>query len=61
MIAHGIHLYLSTKWFVNNVHIDKDEAITPKEKIPPLLVLRHTVVNLVHITKLITEVNWVHL
>ena len=30
IMAHGIHLALFTKCFVNNVRIDKDEAIPQK-------------------------------
>ena len=34
--------------------------MNPKEKKPPPLVLTNTVVNLIHIHKLITDVNQVH-
>ena len=54
---YGIHLALFKKCFVNNVHIDNDEAMAPKEKRPPPIVLKHPVFNSSHITKLITEVN----
>ena len=43
--------------FLNNLHNDKDEAVSTKEKRPPPLVLTHPVVNSVHILKFITEVN----
>ena len=48
------------KVFLDNVHIDKDEAVTPNEKIPPPLLLTHPVVKLAHIPKIITEANQVH-
>ena len=59
VMDHGLHLDLFKISFVNNVRIDKDKAMDPKEKIPPPLVLSHPVVNLVHIPKLITEFNQV--
>ena len=57
--THGLHLALFTDFFVNNLCIDKDEAVAPKEKRPSPLVITHPVVNYVHIPKLITEVNQV--
>ena len=41
IMDHGIHLALFIKWFVNNVHIDKDEEMASREKRPPPLVLAH--------------------
>ena len=35
-------------------------AVATKEDIPPPLILMHPVVNSVHILKLITEINLVH-
>ena len=61
VMDHWLHLAIFKNRFVNNVHIDKDEAMDPKEKIPPPLVITHPVVKLVHIPKLITEVNQVHI
>ena len=61
VMDHRLHLDLFTNSFVNNVCIDKDKAMDPKEKRPPPLVLSHPVVNLVHIPKLIAEVNQVHI
>ena len=60
IMTHGIHLSLFIYCFVNDVHIDKDEAVAPKENIPPPLVLKHLVIKLVNILKVITEFNWVH-
>ena len=60
IIAHGIHLSLVKKFFVNNKCIEKDEAMTPKENRPSPLVLTHPVVNLLHIPKFITEVDQIH-
>ena len=60
MMTRGLHLDLFTLCLVNNLSIDKDEAVDLKEKIPPPLLLMHPVINSVQIQKLITEVNLVH-
>ena len=57
IMTHGLHLSLFIYCFVNDVHIDKDEAVAPKENIPPPLVLTHLVIKLVNILKVITELN----
>ena len=58
--THGLHLDLFKLYFVNNVSIDKDKAVAMKEKRPSPFLLTHPVINLVHIPKLISEVNRVH-
>ena len=60
IMTHGLHLDLFTFCFVNNVSIDKDKAVAMKEKRPSPFLLTHPVINLVHIPKLISEVNGVH-
>ena len=57
IMTHGLHLSLLIDCFVNDVHIDKDEGVEPKENIPPPLVLTHIVIKLVKILKLITKFN----
>ena len=56
-MTHGLQLSLFIDCFVNDVHIDKDEAVATKENIPPPLVLTHLVIKLVNILKVITEFN----
>ena len=57
IMTHVLHLYLFIDFFVNDVHIENDEAVAPKENIPPPLVLTHLVIKLVKILKLITKFN----
>ena len=60
-MTHGIHLSLFKNIFVNNLLIYNYKAISPKEKIPPPLLLTHPVVNSVCLQHFITEINWVHI
>ena len=52
VMDYGLHLSLFTDVFVTNLHIDKDKAMSLKEKRPLLLVLTNTVLKLVHIKSL---------
>ena len=60
IMTHGLHLDLFTLCFVNNVSIEKDKAVALKENRPPPFVLTNPGINLVHISRLIADVNQVY-
>ena len=60
ILAHGIHLALFKNYVVNNLRVEKNEAMAQKKKIPPSPVLTHPVVNLVNIWRLITDLKRLH-